>query len=102
MTRCPSLSSLALVLFGVVCVAAGSAHAQRRGVPREAVDACDGREDGDDCEVRLGGRDVAGTCMAPPDGELVCVLDRGAIPPPAHRHDDALCDAWDEDACEGR
>jgi hypothetical protein len=30
------------------------------------------------------------------------VLDRGAIPPPAHRHDDALCDAWDEDACEGR
>jgi hypothetical protein len=100
MTRCLSLLSLSLVLFGVV--GAGSAHAQRRGTPREAVEACADREDGDDCEVRLGGRDVAGTCMAPPDGELVCVLDRGAIPPAAHGHDHDLCDAWDGDVCDGR
>lgn len=98
MNRCLSSCSLVLVLLG----GASLAHAQRRGPPREVVDACADREDGDDCEVHLGGRDVAGTCMAPPDGVLVCVLDRDAVPPASHRHDDGLTDGWDEDARDGR
>lgn len=99
----PIVSALGLAA-GLVLAFTSPALAQRRP-PREALDACTDREDGDDCSVRLRGQTIAGTCMALPDGPLTCVLDRGGAPPPAHGGgspsagrctdpDDDACDAW--------
>lgn len=73
---------VAVPVLGLVLVIVPLARAQRRGPPPEALEACSGREDGDDCTVEIGGRSVAGTCMAPPERPLACVPDRGAMPPP--------------------
>lgn len=82
MSRRTSIAIPALVLITAL---ASLAHAQRRGPPSpppEALAACEDRDDGDACSVRLGGRVVEGTCMAPPGRELACMPERGSMPPP--------------------
>lgn len=62
------------------------ARAQPMGPPRpppEAVEACEGKEQGAACEVRLGAEDHAGTCTSMHEGELVCMPEH--MPPPPQR-----------------
>lgn len=75
-------TSIAIPALLLVTALASLAHAQRRGPPPEALAACEGQEDGDACSVRIGGRVVEGTCMAPPGRELACMPERGSMPPP--------------------
>jgi hypothetical protein len=55
-----------------------------QGPPPEAYAACDGKKQGDSCRVKLGDREMDGTCENPPPGasesRLAC---RPAGPPPA-------------------
>lgn len=57
------------------------------GPPAEAIEACEGMEEGDLCAMEFpDGTVVEGTCMAPPpdveDGELACAPEGHRPPPP--------------------
>ncbi|MFT3924010.1 MAG: hypothetical protein QM778_15860 [Myxococcales bacterium] len=65
----------------------GSSHADflQKGPPRppaEAFAACEGKADGDTCEVSFRGETHAGTCIAPKTDELFCMPND--MPPPPH------------------
>jgi|GEM_PF-4082938 len=65
---------------------APSSHADylQKGPPRppaEAFAACEGKADGDSCEVTFHGEAHAGTCVAPRAEELFC-LPHDMPPPP--------------------
>ncbi len=52
------------------------------GPPPEAIAACASAKEGDACTVKLGDRELQGTCDVTPDRVLVC-RPAGCPPPPA-------------------
>lgn len=80
---------LVSLLVASTAYAGGRGDKGRRGPPRtpppEAVDACDGKSEGDSCSVDTPHGTLDGECRNVPSGELACVPD-GHPPPP--RDDD--------------
>jgi hypothetical protein len=76
-----------------------------RGVPREAIEACNGKAAGDACSLTIHDRTITGTCRAPAgpgagsgsDAALACLPDRPPGPPPAAV--DACSGKAEGDAC---
>ncbi|HVW24243.1 MAG TPA: hypothetical protein VHC69_02685 [Polyangiaceae bacterium] len=89
-----------LSVFGTLVAASGAyadAPPPPHGPPKEAVDACVNRAEGDSCTVTFGERSVNGTCEKAPSGELAC-RPNGPPPPPPEAFE-ACAKASAGDAC---
>lgn len=60
----------------------GPPHGGRHTPPPAAFDACKGKAAATVCEVTLGTRTIAGTCVAESDGQLFCRPEHPPGPPP--------------------
>jgi hypothetical protein len=50
--------------------------------PQAAFDACQGKGNGERCDIALPDRTISGTCMTTPEGALACRPDHPPGPPP--------------------
>jgi hypothetical protein len=74
---------LAMPGGGVVACAPLHLHL-RRGPPPEALEACQGQQDGATCQFTAPrGETIAGVCRSGPSGEPAACAPRDAPPPPA-------------------
>jgi len=82
-------AALMAVLTGVslVVVGSGAAHSQNqpppRGLPEEALEACESLTLDDACPITLpDGKSLTGACALTPDEKLACMPDGDQGPPP--------------------
>lgn len=54
---------------------------QRHGPPKEAVDACAGKQNGAACTFTAPHGAMTGTCRVVPEGKMACVPPKGMEPP---------------------
>lgn len=59
----------------------GDARVPRHGPPREAVEACAGKQDGVACSFTAPHGSMSGTCHMVREGKMACVPPRGTEPP---------------------
>lgn len=57
-------------------------HAEGRGPPPFAYEACVDKAQGDDCSVSFGERTIEGSCVTGLDDKLFCLPDEMPPPPP--------------------
>jgi hypothetical protein len=83
---------VSLSILTAVALAGFQAQAEDRpppghpGPPAAAIEACQGKNEGDACTVQLPDRSLSGVCRTD-DDKLVCWPDR---PPPRPRSDQAV------------
>ncbi len=75
----------------------GKSGDQQQQVPTEAVEACDGVEDGGACTVELPGKTISGTCEELWDGLVACKDAGASTDPPG---ESACTDKAVQDDCE--
>ena len=96
----PARLAFSISVLGIV-VAASAAHADGspppHGPPKEAIDACTNRAEGDSCTVTFGERTMNGTCEKAPSGALAC-RPNGPPPPPPEAFE-ACADSKAGDVC---
>ena len=52
------------------------------GPPKEAVEACKSRKQGDECSFKMHDDTVTGTCEKGPEGDTLACRPEGGPPPP--------------------
>lgn len=93
-------TSLRVIAFSILAVAAnlslaageeaappsdrqppGDMRMPRHGPPKEAVEACAGKQDAAACSFTGRHGSMSGSCRMVPEGKMACVPPRGAEPP---------------------
>jgi hypothetical protein len=68
-------------LLFVVAEPMGLAAPEPHRPPQAAIDACQGKDSGDRCDIALPDRTISGTCTATSESALACRPDHPPAPP---------------------
>lgn len=91
-----TIAILAIVMFSSAAYASDDAQEdrdERRGPPKQAVEACASMIQGDPCDFEGRRGSVSGTCEAPADKPLACMPEGGRPKHKLERREDATSDS---------